>query len=43
MGYEFAVPLTVDQRAQLQAKARDQVRSVSSYVARLIVEELGKG
>jgi len=37
------VPLTVEQRARLEAKARDQVRSVSSYVAKLIVEELGRG
>jgi hypothetical protein len=35
--------LTVDQKALLEARARDQVRSVSSYVAKLIVEDLGRG
>ena len=43
MTYPIGIPLTPDQKAQLQAKARDEVRSVSSYVARLIVEELGRG
>jgi hypothetical protein len=35
--------LTADQKEQIQARARDQMRSVSSYVAKLIVEELGRG
>jgi hypothetical protein len=43
ISYELAVPLTPDQKAQLQARARDQVRSASSYVGKLIVEELGRG
>jgi hypothetical protein len=43
VSHEIAVSLTIDQRAQLQARARDQVRSVSSYVARLIAEERGRG
>jgi hypothetical protein len=37
------MPLTVDQKAQLQARAREEMRPVSSYVAKLIVEELGRG
>jgi hypothetical protein len=37
------VPLTPDEREQLQARARDQVRSVSSYVGKLIVEHLARG
>ena len=43
MSYEIAVSLTPEQRAQLEDRARDEVRSVSSYVAKLIVEELGRG
>lgn len=40
VSYEIAVSLTPEQKAQLEVKARDEVRSVSSYVAKLIVEEL---
>jgi hypothetical protein len=43
VSYELAVSLTPEQKAKLEAKARDQMRSVSSYVARLIVEDLGRG
>jgi hypothetical protein len=43
VSYDIAVPLTPDQRAELQARARDDARSVSSYVARLIVEDVGRG
>jgi hypothetical protein len=39
----YTAELTPDQKAQLEARARDQVRSLSSYVAKLIVEELGRG
>ena len=38
--YEIAVPLTADQRAELEAKAQKQMRSMSSYVALVIVENL---
>jgi hypothetical protein len=34
---------TPDQKAQLQAKATAEVRSVSSYVAKLIVGDLARG
>jgi hypothetical protein len=43
VSYRIAVSLTPEQKAQPEARARDQVRSVSSYVARLIVGELGRG
>ena len=38
--YEVAVPLTPDQKEKVEAQARDEVRSVSSYVALLIVADL---
>jgi len=38
--YAIRVMLTVDQKVLLEAKANDQLRSVSSYVAKLIVEDL---
>jgi hypothetical protein len=41
--YEVAVLLTADQRAQLQARATAEVRSVSSYVGKSIVEDLVRG
>ncbi len=37
---EIAIPLTLDQRAELEAKAQAQMRSVSSYVALVIAESL---
>ncbi len=41
--YEVAVPLTPDQKEKVEAQARDEVRSVSSYVALLIVADLRRG
>ncbi len=38
--YEIAVPLTAEQRRKVEDRARDEVRSVSSYVALLIVADL---
>ena len=40
--YEIAVPLTPEQKRKVEAQARDEVRSVSSYVALLIVAALGR-
>ncbi len=37
---EIAIPLTPDQRAELEAKAQKQMRSMSSYVALVIAENL---
>ncbi len=34
--------ITVAEKKKLRARARDEVRSVSSYVAKLIVEALGR-
>ena len=41
--YEVAVPLTPEQKRKVEAQARDEVRSVSSYVALLIVADLRRG
>ncbi len=41
--YEVAVPLTPDQKEKVEAQARDEVRSVSSYAALLIVADLRRG
>ena len=40
VSYEIAVPLTREQKAKLDAKAQKQMRSVSSYVALVIAENL---
>ncbi len=40
IAYEIAVPLTPHQRAELNAKAQKQMRSVSSHVALVIAENL---
>ena len=40
--YEIAVPLTAEQKRKVEARARAEVRSVSSYVALLIVAALGR-
>ncbi len=42
-GYEIAVPLTAEQRRKVEARAREELRSVSSYVALLIVADLERG
>ena len=39
-GYQVTVPLTAEQKRKVEARARDEVRSVSSYVALLIVADL---
>ncbi len=41
--YEIAVPLTAEQKRKVEARARDEVRSVSSLVALLIVADLRRG
>ena len=38
--YEVAVPLTAEQKRKVDSRARAEVRSVSSYVALLIVAAL---
>ena len=38
--FDTAVPLTAEQKKKVEAQARDEVRSVSSYVALLIVAAL---
>jgi hypothetical protein len=43
VSYDIAVPFTPEEKAKLQAKATAQVRSVSSFVAKLIVADLGRG
>ena len=41
--YEIAVPLTAEQKGKVEDRAQDEVRSVSSLVALLIVADLGRG
>ena len=41
--YEIAVSLTAEQRGKVEDRARDEVRSVSSLVALLIVADLRRG
>ncbi len=40
--YGIAVPLTAEQKMKVEHRAREEVRSVSSYVALLIVAALGR-
>ncbi len=42
-GHEITVPLTAEQRRKVEARAREELRSVSSYVALLIVADLRRG
>ena len=42
-GYELVVPITIPDRRALEERARQQLRSLSSYVAKLIVEDLATG
>jgi len=39
--YDVGVQLTVAERGELKRRAEAERRSVSNYVARLVVEELG--
>ncbi len=39
-GYELVVPITIPDRRALEERARKELRSLSGYVARLIVEVL---
>ena len=41
--YEITVPLTAEQKRKVEHRAREEVRSVSSYVALLIVADLRRG
>ncbi len=41
-GYELVVPITIPDRRELEERARKELRSLSGYVARLIVEDLSK-
>ena len=40
---ELGATLTAEQKRKVEARARDEVRSVSSYVALLIVADLRRG
>ncbi len=42
IGYELVVPITIPDRRALEERARKEMRSLSSYVAKLIVEDLSK-
>jgi hypothetical protein len=41
-GYELHMTLTVEQRKRIEARAAQQERSLSSYVAKVIVEALAR-
>ena len=41
-GYELVVPITIPNRRELEERARKELRSLSGYVARLIVKDLSK-
>ncbi len=43
IGYELVVPITIPDRRELEERARKELRSLSSYVAKLIVEDLAAG
>ncbi len=42
VGYELVVPITIPDRRGLEERARKELRSVSGYVAKLVVEDLTK-
>ncbi len=42
VGYNLVVPITIPDRRELEERARKEMRSLSSYVAKLIVEDLPK-
>ncbi len=42
IGYELVVPITIPDRRELEERARQELRSLSGYVAKLIVEDLSK-
>ena len=41
-GYNLVVPITIPDRRELKERAEKELRSLSGYAARLIVEELGR-
>ena len=42
VGYNLVVPITIPDRRELEERAEKELRSLSGYVARLIVEDLAK-
>ncbi len=40
VGYNLVVPITIPDRRELEERARKELRSLSGYVARVIVEDL---
>ncbi len=41
--YDVAVQITAAEKKKLQARARAEMRSVSNYVAKLVLEDLRRG
>ena len=41
-GYNLVVPITIPDRRELEERARQELRSLSGYVAKPIVEDLAK-
>ncbi len=42
IGYELVVPITIPDRRELEERARKELRSLSGYVAKLIVEDVAR-
>ncbi len=42
LGYELVVPITIPDRRELEERARKELRSLSGYVAKLILVDLAK-
>ena len=40
--YEVIVPLTIPERRQLEERAKNEMRSVSNYVTKLVLEEIAR-
>jgi uncharacterized protein YfaT (DUF1175 family) len=42
MAYDIAVPLTIPERRQLDQNAKKEMRSVSNYVTKLVLDDLAR-
>ena len=42
VGYELVIPITIPDRRELEERAEKELRSLSGYVAKLIVEEVAE-
>ena len=42
VGYNLIIPITISDKRELEERARKELRSLSGYVARLIVGDVAK-